>query len=576
MKISLSLFALVLTSSCYLKQYRSDQPALINDAQELRKTHEAFSKDMMIATQGPAATQAGLKIARMGGNIVDVAAAVSFAIAVERPQSTGIGGGGFMLIHLADKNVSTAIDFREKAPLAARKNMFLDKSGNPTKKSQDGSLAAAVPGFVAGILEAHAKYGKLSRQEVMEPAIDLARQGFVVYPSLAEAIVERREILMKFPASQKLFFRENGQPYKVGDKLRQVELGRTLKTISNLGAEGFYKGWVAQAIVEHQRKFGGLITQKDLDTYKVKFREPIRGNYRGFEILSMPPPSSGGIHVLQMLNILENAPLQTLGRLNPYSVHLTASAMQMAFADRSAFLGDTDFVNVPTQGLISKKYAQKLFHSIPKTKARFSKEVAPGTPKRFESDDTTHFTIMDGLGNVVSSTQTINGLMGSGVVIPKAGFLLNNEMDDFSVKPGASNLFGAIGGDLNAIAPQKRPLSSMSPTIVLKDNKPVLSLGSPNGTRIISCVLQTLLNYLDYKLPLYESIATVRYHHQWYPDELRVDTPYFTAELKGQLEAMGYKVSNEAYACRVQAVAWEEGNLHGASDPRGEGSASGY
>lgn len=535
----------------------------------------AKGDEFVIATQGEASSRAGALMFKKGGNFVDAAVAISFAISVERPQSTGIGGGGFMLIHEAKSGETYAVDFRERAPVKADEKLFLDKNGAIIKgKSTEGIFSVAVPGTVAGLIEIHKRFGKLPLKDIMAPAIEIAKNGFSVYERLANAINDRKDILKQFPASAKIFFNSDGSPKKVGDFLVQNDLARTLEMIAEQGRDGFYKGRVANALIKEEKRLGGLITKKDLDDYKVVWREPVKGNYLGYSIISMPPPSSGGIHVIEILNILEEQKL----RGDPYStenIHKTVAAMQMAFADRAKFLGDTDFVKVPMEGLIDKKYARDISKRI-KAKARHSSEVNAGSPPGYESDQTTHFSIMDKDGNVISSTQTINGWLGSGVVVPGTGVVLNNEMDDFASSVGSSNLYGAIGGNKNLIQPGKRPLSSMSPTIVLdSNNKPLLALGSPSGTRIINCVTLVIQNKLGYKLSLEDSVAALRYHHQWMPDEIFVDPPYFNPKIEKALVNKGYKLTQKPLKCDVQLVGREGSKLVAVSDPRGIGIALG-
>jgi len=541
-----------------------------------RARHEAFSPDYMIVSQGEATSLAAREMFERGGNIFDAAAAASFAIAVERPQSTGLGGGGFMLIRRAETGEIIAVDFREKAPLAATERMFQDGKGEVVPDlSTQGILASGVPGMVAGVVEVHRRYGSLPLREVLAPAIRLAREGFKVYPHLAEAMAAYAPTLRRFPASKALYLKADGSPYREGEILRQPELARTLEAIAEQGRAGFYQGWVAEALVRQHRALHGLLTQQDLDAYEVKFRQPVRGRFQDYEVYSMPPPSSGGAHVIEMLNMLEGQDLQERGPYAWESIHRAAGAMQQAFADRARYLGDADFMKVPVSGLISKGYAEQRIRELPADRARPSTEVRAGDPARYESPETTHFTLADRAGNVVASTQTINGWFGSGVVVEGAGFVLNNEMDDFSAKPGVPNKFGVVGGAENAIAPGKRPLSSMSPTLVLREGEPVLALGSPAGSRIISCVMLTALDYLEYELPLYDAVAALRYHHQWLPDELEVEPPGFPAATTQRLQSMGYRVAQRGIGCKVQAVAFEEGRLHGVSDPRGEGLAVG-
>lgn len=547
-----------------------------------KSEREAAGTQYMITTQGDASSKAGKRMFALGGNAIDAAIAISFAISVERPQSTGIGGGGFMLIHFADSKETIAVDFRETAPNLASEKMYLDRFGKVIPKlSLDGALSVGTPGLVAGLYEIHKKYGALKWQDVVQPSIDLAENGFPVYPHLNEAISQRAEVLKKFPDSKKLFFDTNGEPLAIGSTLRQRDLARTLRKIQKEGRDGFYKGSVAKAIVKSQKKHGGLIREDDLLDYKVKFRRPVWGSYLNYKIASMPPPSSGGSHIIQILNILEGYSLKDDGPFSEQTIHLTTSAMQRAFADRATYLGDSDFVKVPVTGLTSKKYASDLRQQITIDLAMPSQNVKPGAPwpynTPYESDETTHFTVMDKLGNTVASTQTINYYFGSGVVAEGTGIILNDEMDDFSAKPGAKNVFGAVGSKKNRIQPKKRPLSSMSPTIVFRNDSdvPMLALGTPSGTRIITCVVQTMLNYLLYDMPLYESVASLRYHHQWAPDEIFVDEPGFTKELKFGLQKRGHSVRTRNLGCRVNAIAREDSRLIGVSDPRGEGLSIG-
>jgi gamma-glutamyltranspeptidase/glutathione hydrolase len=538
---------------------------------QTRKEHEAVGSKYMITTPGKHASLAGKKMFEKGGNIVDAATAITFVLSVERPQSTGIGGGGFLLQKSADK--IKAWDFREKAPLRSHSKIFLDKKGNEIKnKSRDGIFAAGVPGLVAGILEIHQKEGALPLKDVIAPAIDLAENGFTVYPELAFALEVREKVLFSYPSTRKIFFK-SGNVLKEGDRLIQKDLANTLRSIAVFGRDGFYRGQVARQIINENKKWNGLISQKDLDLYNVKQRAPIVGEYKGYKIISMPPPSSGGIHIIQILNILEKFDLKSWGIQNPKTIHYTASAMQQAFADRAKHLGDADFVHVPVHGLTSKGYAEEVRSKLT-GKARSKEDVYPGKFSKKEADHTTHFTIMDDKGNVISSTQTVNGFFGSGLVVSGAGFFLNNEMDDFSTKPGAINLFGAVGGSKNLVEPEKRPLSSMSPSIVMKDGEVVMALGTPNGTRILTCVAQTILNYIEHKLPLYDSVMALRYHHQWHPDKIWIEEG-FPENTLANLKARGHQFKEGGIWCKVQAIARENSKLIGVSDARGRGIAVG-
>ncbi|MGZ3807772.1 MAG: gamma-glutamyltransferase [Bacteriovorax sp.] len=539
------------------------------------KSAEAQGPQYAVATQGIYATKAAKDIFSLGGNAIDAAVAASFVLAVERPHSTGIGGGGFMLFREGNTKKIYAIDFRERAPLKASEKMFLGPDGSAISTlSINGVLASAVPGFVAGLLEIHQKFGNLKREQILAPAIQLAENGFPIYPSLAKALLQKESVLAQDPEASKIFLSSEKLALPEGRVLIQKDLAETLKQIAKKGKAGFYQGRVAHEYAELFKKQKGLISKKDLSSYEVKWRKPLVGSYKGNTIFSMPPPSSGGVHVIQFLNMLENDSLHDVGFLETKSIHLAASAMQSAFADRARYLGDSDFVKVPIDELISKDYAKKRRSEFDLEKARKSSAVHAGEMANSEHTETTHLSIVDNEGNMVSTTQTINGYMGASVVVPHTGIVLNNEMDDFSAKTGASNLFGAVGGAANAIVPRKTPLSSMSPTIVLKGDEPVMSLGAPGGTRIITCVAQTILNYLEFKLPLYESITSIRYHHQWLPDELDIDPPGPRADVLNSLQKMGHNIEIKAVPCNVMAVTKEGHFLHAVSDPRDIGTST--
>lgn len=557
------------------KKYENSSVILSSDIREDFETAKALGSQYAVSTQGIYSTNIAKDIFEQKGNIIDVAVAVSFAISVERPHSTGIGGGGFMLFLDGKTKKVFAIDFRERAPLNAYENMFLNVDGTPNSKlSQDGIMAVGVPGVVAGLMEIHNKFGKLPIHKVMQPSIDLAEKGFPVYPSLKRAIESNAEQLKKDQGAKMIFLDENQNPWPLGHVLVQKDLGKTLRMIARRGSSVFYNGEIARLIDQFSKKEKGLLTSKDLNSYKVKWREPVKGNFKGYEIFSMPPPSSGGIHVIQFLNMLEKDSLKDKGFLSTQSIHLAAASLQSAFADRAKFLGDPDFTKVPTKGLINKKYNDFRRSEIKADHARASSEVFAGDALKHESTDTTHFSIMDNEGNAVSSTQTINGSFGAGIVVPGTGIVLNNEMDDFSAKPGASNLFGAIGSKANSVEPGKTPLSSMSPTILVKDGVAVMSVGAPGGTRIISCVAQTILNHIEFQLPLYESVAAVRYHHQWQPDVLNLDSPGPRPDVVRQLEKMGYKIQMKTIPCNVMATSLNNGIFSAASDPRDIGTSS--
>lgn len=538
--------------------------------------HQIQAKSVAIASQGHHASRAALAIAQLGGNAIDVATTLSFTLAVERPQSTGIGGGGFMLIYIAKENKVYAVDFRETAPHRATVDMFLDSKGQViTNKSTTSSSASGIPGLVAGVLEVQRRFGKLNRQQVLAPAVTLAEQGFRVYPHLAKAIAVKQKLLARYPAAADIFLKDDGTPYRQDEILRQADLALTLQRIADDGRAGFYQGTTAKQIVDFMDRHQGLIDQKDLDNYRVKWRSPIVGQLtKGLQIMSMPPPSSGGVHIVQILNILKRFSLNPKELHSANHINIIAQAMQKAFADRAKHLGDSDFVDVPLDHLLSQDYARQISEQIDQQRARPSEEVQ--RVDNLESDSTTHFSVIDAEGNIVSSTQTINGWFGSAIVVPDTGIVLNNEMDDFSIKIGVANIYGALGNDKNAIEAGKRPLSSMSPTIVMRNNKPILALGSPSGTRIISCVLQTIVNNFVYDTGLYQAIALPRFHHQWQPDVLWVEQnlPQTTVS---ELQKMGYTVERKSLGCSVQAVARIADNqLIAVSDPRGYGLATGY
>lgn len=539
-----------------------------------RVAHEAFAQKVMVTTQGDATTRAALTTFSKGGNIIDAFVAASFAISVERPHSTGIGGGGFLIFYSKKDNKVYAFDFREMAPLKATTKMFLDKKGDPRPLlSQEGALAVANPGLVKGLFEIHQRFGKLPWSETIEPAIKLAREGFPLYDQLQEALSDRKDLLMRDSDAQKIFFPDGKVPL-LGTMIYQEDLAKTLEKIAIKGAEGFYRGRVARSIVNTVRKKGGLLSMRDLRTYQMVERTPVVGYYKGLKIYSMPPPSSGGIHVIQILKMLEPHNLKEKKPQTAESVHLTANAMQRAFLDRARYLGDPDFHPVPVNELVSDKYLAQLSQSINVPHAiKEDKLKSIDFPK--ESSETTHFTIADEEGNLVASTQTINGWFGSGVIAKGTGIILNNEMDDFAQKAGAQNLFGAVGGKFNLVQPRKRPLSSMSPTIITKDDAPFMALGSPSGTRIITCVAQTILNAVEFKMPLYEAVAATRIHQQWRPDVLKIEAPFLEPQVEKELKEKGHTLSHERLGCSIQAIKKVKKGWHGVSDPRGTGLAMG-
>ncbi|EEZ1444486.1 gamma-glutamyltransferase [Escherichia coli] len=483
-------------------------------------------------------------------------------------QAGNLGGGGFMLIRTKDGN-TTAIDFREMAPAKATRDMFLDDQGNPdSKKSLTSHLASGTPGTVAGFSLALDKYGTMPLNKVVQPAFKLARDGFIVNDALADDLkTYGSEVLPNHENSKAIFWKE-GEPLKKGDKLVQANLAKSLEMIAENGPDEFYKGTIAEQIAQEMQKNGGLITKEDLAAYKAVERTPISGDYRGYQVYSMPPPSSGGIHIVQILNILENFDMKKYGFGSADAMQIMAEAEKYAYADRSEYLGDPDFVKVPWQALTNKAYAKSIADQIDINKAKPSSEIRPGKLAPYESNQTTHYSVVDKDGNAVAVTYTLNTTFGTGIVAGESGILLNNQMDDFSAKPGVPNVYGLVGGDANAVGPNKRPLSSMSPTIVVKDGKTWLVTGSPGGSRIITTVLQMVVNSIDYGMNVAEATNAPRFHHQWLPDELRVEKGFSPDTLK-LLEAKGQKVAlKEAMGSTQSIMVGPDGELYGASDPR--------
>ena len=525
-------------------------------------------KKGMVVTSHFLATESAQEVLKKGGNAIDAAVTAAFSLAVTQPRSGNIGGGGFMLISSEKNNEVVAIDYREKAPAGATVDMFLDKEGNAdSKRSRYSHLAAGVPGTVAGLALALEKYGTISLKEAMTPAIKLAGEGFVVTPHFSDGLKEKQEMLKKWPSSAKVFYKPDGSTYEPGEVFVQKELAATLQRIADKGAREFYEGTTAEMLVAEMTGHGGLITMEDMKSYAPTIRQPVHGSYRGYDIYSMSPPSSGGVHVVQILNILEGYPVAEYGHNSALTIHLMAEAMRRAYADRSVFLGDADFVKVPLKGLIAKDYAAKIRASIDPGKATPSDTIAPGKPQPYESNETTHFSIVDAFGNAVSNTYTINFSYGSGIVVEGAGFLLNNEMDDFSAKPGVPNAYGLLGGEANKVEPNKRMLSSMSPTIVKDKGKNFLVTGSPGGSRIITTTLQVIMNVIDHGLNIQSAVTAPRIHHQWLPDELRIEEGISPDTVK-LLQGMGHDVQQKEAMGAIQSIMVKDGVMYGAADPR--------
>jgi gamma-glutamyltranspeptidase / glutathione hydrolase len=567
------------------------------------------SKKGMVVSAHPLASEAGILMLRKGGNAVDAAVATTFAISVVEPFSAGIGGGGFLLMHSEKTGDMKALDFRERAPLKATRNMYLDAKGKVRPNASiNGYLAVATPGTVAGLYEVHRRYGKLSWQEVMKPAIALAKDGFIASDMVTwhslQANDSRKQAVLNSPAAREIFTR-NGEFYKPGDKLVQSDLARTLGAIAQ-NPQSFYTGSIARAIASDMVKNGGLITLEDLKAYKPIWRTPVCGNFRKAQVCSMPPPSSGGVHLLQILNIIGDTDLKSLGWHHPDAIHLMVEAMKIAYSDRSEYLGDPDFVKVPVQELLSPAYAKQRRQEINMEVARPSTKVKPVDKKtlqrfsqannrslgentiplshqslklhatRYESPQTSHLTVVDEERNAVSLTFTLNLIFGAGVVTPGTGIVLNNEMDDFAAAPGVPNAFGLVGNDANSIAPRKTPVSSMTPTIVTENGHFRMAAGAPGGSTIITQVLQVILNVLEYNMDVGAAVSVPRIHHQWLPDELRVEPWGLDALTVQDLRRRGHKIKETTPWGNGNAIAvTSDGTLEGAADPRGEGSPRG-
>lgn len=535
------------------------------------------AKQGMVVTEQHYASQVGADILRAGGNAIDAAVAVGYALAVVDPCCGNIGGGGFMTIHLANGK-DIFLNFREKAPLAAKKDMYLDAQGNVIPdKSIKGYLAVAVPGTVLGLETALHKYGTMTRQQVMAPAIKLAEQGFILEPYDIKLLTNDQKNFSEQPNVAAIFLKNN-QPYQVGDRLVQKDLAKSLKQISQKGPDVFYKGDIAKTIVKASKANGGILSLQDFSQYNIEELTPIHCNYRGYSIISAPPPSSGGVTLCEITNILESYPLNTMGYHSAESVHYMTEAMRYAFADRNNKLGDPDFIKNPVDQLISKDYAKKIQQKISASHATPSTEVNPD-PAPNTGTHTTHYSIVDKKGNAVSVTYTLNSLFGAQVIAGNTGIFLNNEMDDFAAKAGAVNQFGLVQSDANTIQPSKRPLSSMTPTIILKDGHLFMVVGSPGGSRIITSTLGTILNVIDYGMNIQEAVDAPRFHHQWMPDTIYTEPFTFSADTLKTLSQMGYQFTPQPPWSAVEAILIDpaDGTLYGANDNRrSSGKAMGY
>jgi len=537
--------------------------------------HPVLGAAGMVAAQNRLSAESGAQILSAGGNAVDAAIATGFSLAVTLPRAGNIGGGGFMLIHDAANDENIAIDYREMAPLTATRDMYLDENGDvDTNRSRFGHLASGVPGTVSGFYTAHQKLGRLPWKQLLQPAIKQARDGIIVSYDLAEFLRSRQTRLCRNAAACGYYFKPDGSTYEAGDLFVQADLAATLELIAEEGPDAFYKGEIADLIAKEMSRGGGLVDAESLAAYVPSVREAVTGNYRGYDIVTMPPPSSGGVHVLQMLNILEHFPVASWGSGSADAIHLLTEVARLAFADRSEHLGDPDYYDVPLEWLTSKAYGEQLAATIDMKKARDSNDVSPGVEPAYESEDTTHYSVIDSNGNVVSNTYTLNFSFGSGIAVPGGGFLMNNEMDDFAAKPGVMNAFGMLGGDANSIEAGKRPLSSMTPTIVFSNGEPWFATGSPGGSRIITVVLQMIINVIDHGMNIAEAANAPRMHHQWYPDALFLE-PGFSPDTVRILEERGHDVQNaRSSSGSTQTVALKDGLFRGASDGRRPNAAS--
>ena len=527
----------------------------------------------MVVAQEKIAAQFGADILRQGGNAVDAAVATGFALAVTYPRAGNIGGGGFMVIHSTERKEDVAIDYRETAPLAATRDMYLGADGKPdTDKSRNSALGIGVPGTVAGLALALEKYGSgtFTLAQIIKPAIELARNGFVVTDDMADTLPDMYSRMARWPNSAKTFSRADGTQLHDGDRLIQPDLAATLTVIAEQGPRGFYQGPIAEKLAKAVSDAGGIMTADDLKSYQAVIRAPVRGSYRGYDIVSMPLPSSGGTVLMETLNILEGFPMSDMKQGTAPSLHVMIEAMRRAYADRARYLGDPAFVNAPTQVLLAKDYAARQRASIDPARATPSADVLRIAPQR-EGSNTTHYSVVDSRGNAVSNTYTLNFPYGVGLVAEGTGVLLNNELDDFTAAPGASNAFGLVGFEANLPGPGKRPLSSMSPTIVLKDGKPVLVTGTPGGSRIISAVLQVVVDVLDYQMDIAAAVAAPRVHHQWMPDEVRVERG-FPQETLDALKAKGHQVMEPLGQTSANSIAATPNGFLGAPDPRTRGA----
>ncbi len=538
-------------------------------------THPVSAKNGMVSSQVTLASQIGADILEKGGNAVDAAVATGFALAVTLPRAGNIAGGGFMLIYLAEENKFVALDYKEMAPAAASRDMYIKSDGtvdfDAIRFTRKGF---GVPGTVAAFAKALDDHGTMTLREVLAPSIKAAREGIEVTEGLAGALIFAKEKLYRDAEARKIFFDEAGETLKVGDLLVQEDLAWSLEQIAEHGADAFYKGEIARRIAADMEKNDGLVTMDDMANYVVAEREPVKGSYRGYDLTIMPPPSSGGVHIIQMMNIFEKFNIKEMGHNSAATIHIMTEAMRQAYADRSKYLGDPDFNNIPMQWLMSKEYANETVENISLDHARDSKDVNPGMAPQTESPDTTHYSVMDSQGNIVSNTYSLNYTYGSGIIAEGTGILLNNVMDDFSAQPGTPNGFGLIGGEANSIAPRKRALSSMTPVIVTKDGKPYFTTGSPGGSRIITTNLQILMNVIDHDMNVAAATHAPRFHHQWLPNKVYIE-PGISADTLNILRNKGHDIEPTPFTMGSTQTIMKVGDtFYGSADPRRPGAAA--
>ena len=564
---SLLIIILSLITGCQTKSGSNDRAIL--------EGHDIKSRHGMVVSAHPEASRIGVSILQKGGNATDAAVATGFALAVCYPEAGNIGGGGFMVIRNNDGTVDV-IDYREKAPLMASRDMYLDADGNIMEGiSTETHLSAGVPGSVDGLIKVHSRYGKLSFREVIQPAIDLAEKGFPVTRGQTGSLNHNREEFLRKNAVRPAFVKDS--LWKEGEILKQPELAETLERIRDKGREGFYSGKTAELIIKEMKRSNGIISKQDLDEYGSVFRRPLQADYKGYRISTVPPPSGGGIILIQLLKMVESQPLKEWGFHSAKAVHLITEAERRAFADRAEYAGDPDFVDVPVEGLLNNRYLADRMLNFDENKASLSSEINAGNPSMHESEQTTHYSVVDQYGNSVATTTTLNDTFGSSIVVDGAGFLLNNEMDDFSVKPGEANMYGLTGGEANSIGPGKRMLSSMTPVVVEKNGKLFLIAGSPGGSTIPTTVFQVIINVADYNMSVSEAVDIGRFHHQWLPDIISYESESIDSLTLRELTAMGHKIVLRTSIGSVNAVQiLPDGEMAGAADRRGYNSACGF